>query len=81
MDIIRISWIYAHFVSISTFRGYSLHFVDIIRIGQITIYLACNVCHVLRSFVLVMDNIFGRITGYLACNCLPIPHIYSSIES
>ena len=31
------------------------HFVDIIRIGHITSYLARNVCHVLQVFILVMD--------------------------
>ena len=32
--------------------------MDIIRIGNITIYLARNVCHDLHTFGLVMDIIF-----------------------
>ena len=45
-------------MDISAFRGYDPPFVDIIRIGHITIYLACDVHLVLHSFVLVMDIIF-----------------------
>ena len=62
MGIIHILWIY-------------LHFVDIICIGHITSYLACNVHHVSHSFVLVVDIIFGHITSYLARNIRPISHI------
>ena len=49
MDIIRILWIHPHFV-------------DIIRIDQITRYLSHNVCHVLHTFFLAVDIIYiGRI--------------------
>ena len=73
---------YPHFVDIYVFRGYYLHFVDIIRIGQITSYLACNVCHGLHSFVLLIDIIYiGHITSYLARNANPIFQIYLFSES
>ena len=50
---------------LSAFHGYYLHFVDTIDIGDITSYLACNVRHVLHSFVLVVNIISGCITSYL----------------
>ena len=88
-----LSWILSAFCGISTFRGYYLnlvdvsvffvyylHFVDIIRIGQITSYLARNVCHGLHSFVLLIDIIYiGHIMSYLARNVYTILHIYSFI--
>ena len=40
------------------FRGYYPHFEGIICIGHIKNYLAHNVCHVIKSFVLVMNIIF-----------------------
>ena len=46
VDIIRISWIYPHFVDIIRISWISWiypHFVDIICIGHITSYLARNV--------------------------------------
>ena len=58
VDIIHISWKYPHFVDISTFCGYCPHFVDIICIGHSTSYLARNVCHVIPTFILVVDNIY-----------------------
>ena len=48
--------------------------MDIIRIGHITVYLALHVCHVIHSFVLVVDTIFGHIMSYLACNVRHISH-------
>ena len=68
MDIIRILWMY-------------LHFVDII-IFHITRYLAFNVCHSLHSFVLLVYIIYTGLTiSYLADNVRPFFHIYSSSES
>ena len=49
--------------------------MDTIGIGYITSYLACNVRHVLYSFVLVVDISFGHIASYLARNVRPISHI------
>ena len=63
-----------HFGEISTFRGYDPHFVDTIDIGQNTSYLARNVRHVVYSFVLVVDIVFGHIMSYLACNVHHISH-------
>ena len=81
MDIIRISCEYQCSVDIicisrilSAFRRYCPHLVDTIVIGHITSYLDPNVCHVLHSFVLVVDIIFGLITSYLAHNVHPIFH-------
>ena len=66
---------YPQFLDVSAFRGYYPHFMDAICIGKILINLACNVCHVLYSFVLAVDMIFGNIMSYLACNVRPIYHI------
>ena len=87
VDIIRILWIlsafrgfihvlwilYTFFINIYVCEYY-LHFVDTIGIGHIKIYLACNVRHVLHSFVVVM-GFFCHITRYLACNVRSISHI------
>ena len=69
MDVIHILWI------LCAFFGYYPHFVDTIDIGHIMSYLTCNLRHVIHSFVLVMDIVFGRITSYLAHNVRPISHI------
>ena len=71
---------YLHFVDISEFHGYYPHFVDIIHIGHITIYLACNVCHVLHTLVLVVDIIcIGHIIHilFLVMDIICIVHITS----
>ena len=52
MDIILILWV------LSAFCGCYSYFVDIILIGHIKSYLACNFCHVIHSFVLFVDIIF-----------------------
>ena len=72
IHILWISWIYPHFF-------------NIISIGHITSYLACNglpvlpVIPVFRSFFLIVDIIcIGTIMSYLARNVHPIFHIYSS---
>ena len=57
MNFIRIFG-YPHFVDVSAFHEYYPHFVYIIFIGFIAIYLDRNVCHVLHSFVLVVDIIY-----------------------
>ena len=86
---------YPHFVEISTSCGYYLnfvdicafcvyypHFVDIIRIGHIKSYLACDVCHRIQSFVLVVDIIYiDQNTSYLARNVRYIFYIDSFSKS
>ena len=82
MDIIRILWKYPRPVDIICILRIYLHFVDIIRIGHITSYLAGNIHHGLHSFVLVVNIIYiDHITSYLACYFRPIFHIYSFSES
>ena len=71
---IHVSGYYPHIVDISKFRGYYPYFMDTIGISHITSYLECNVCHLLYSFVLAVDIIFGHITGYLARYIQPISH-------
>ena len=52
---------YSHFVDIICILWMYPNFVDNIRIGHITSYLAQNVCHVLHSSVMVVDIIcIGR---------------------
>ena len=75
VDIIRILWKYPRSVDIIRILWIYPNFVDTTRIFHITSYLARNVCHVLHSFVLVVDIIFGHITSYLARNIRPISHI------
>ena len=72
---IHILWILSAFVDISAFFGYYPHSVGTIHIGHITSYLYRNVCHVIHSFVLVVDIIFGQIRSSLARNVHPISHI------
>ena len=88
MEISTFHGYYPHFVGISVFcgyyphlsafrrnihvSGYYPHLVDTIVVDHIASYLAFNVCHVLHSFVLVVEIIFGLITSYLACNVLSI---------
>ena len=58
---------------------YFVLILNVIYIGHITSYLACNVIPVLRNSIQVLGSIFiGHITSYLACNVCPIIHIYSS---
>ena len=75
VDIIHISWIYPLSVDIILISWIYPHFVDTIPIDHIMSYLARNIYHVLYSFVLAVDIIFGRITSYIACNVHPISHI------
>ena len=75
VDISALCENYRHSVKISIIRAYYPHFVDTILIFHITSYPDRNICHVIHSFVLVVDTIFGRITSDLACNVYPISHI------
>ena len=75
MDISVLRGYYPNFVERTTFCGYDTHFVDTIGIVHNTSYLARDIRHVLHSFVLVADIIFGHSTLYLACNVHPISNI------
>ena len=58
---------------------YFVRFVNIICIVHITSYLACNVRHILHSFIPTVDIVcVDRVTSYLARNVCHILHIYSS---
>ena len=60
-------------------QRYFVRVVNIICIVHITSYLACNVRHILHSFIPTVDIVcIDRVTSYLARNVCHILHIYSS---